>query len=310
MYLIKAMLKLTLTILGIFLIGSLPYLFYNYDRQMTVLKMIDTQEINNTLFLHDTINFDFIAYCTHVLKSIKNILNFDELQYYFAGVHYQLFPELWGIYINSMYYLIIAICIGLGGSIFLLIIYYLSPLRTRSKIYNVAFIIESLPDIFIMFLLQTLIVLLYKKTNLMLFDIASSYGNRAVGLPIICLSILPTIFLFKYLVLSLEEEEKKLYVELAQGKGLGKLYVLIVHILRNNVLTLFNHFKTIFWFTLSNLFVLEIIFNVNGIMKFITKVGPMNPEVTSYIVLLIFIPYSLFIYSFQFLTYRLTGGGN
>jgi peptide/nickel transport system permease protein len=173
------------------------------------------------------------------------------------------------------------------------------------------FVFESLPDIFLIFLMQYFIIITFKKTGLLLFNIVDSYNDPAFMMPVLCLSALPTVFLTKNLLNSFKDEEKQLYVELALGKGMTKTYVLVVHILRNALLSLFRHFKTIFWFTLSNLFILEIMFNIRGVMKFVTLFSPMTPDLTLYVLILFVFPYLLFYFLFQLVFFRMgLDGGN
>ncbi|MGA9290829.1 MAG: ABC transporter permease subunit, partial [Anaerobacillus sp.] len=79
-------------------------------------------------------------------------------------------------------------------------------------------------------------------------------------------------------------------VALARGKGLSRWRILLVHIFRNSILTLFNHMKGIILFALSNLLMLEIIFDVHGFMTFIYENGVLNPEIVTVALYMVFIP--------------------
>jgi len=96
---------------------------------------------------------------------------------------------------------------------------------------------------------------------------------------------------------------------MAKGKGLTRLQVLVVHIFRNAIITLMFHFKTIFWFSLSNLFVLEIIFNIYGIMTHIKTHASINPDVVTLSILLIFIPYYFLFQATSVMISRKVKGG-
>ncbi|KZE69047.1 hypothetical protein AWM68_01915 [Fictibacillus phosphorivorans] len=292
--------QLVLTFIGILLIVSLPYLFFNIDRQLAVLLSIDKGLIKNTWFLYDSIEVNWLRYFDHINVLIHQFFTFSNPQYYDHGEYVPLFPELWNLYGRSLFMLITALFLGLGISIVCtFLIMKLGSLGRRLSQMGL-FIFESLPDIFIILLLQYGVIFIFKKTGILLFNIADFYNNSAAVLPVLCLSVLPTVFLTKYLLLFFQNEEKELYVDLALGKGLSRNYVLLVHILRNALISLFNHFKTIFWLTLSNLFVLEILFNIKGVMKFITTFSPMTPDITVYVLLFFFIPYVLFFIVFEF----------
>lgn len=291
MQIIKLSVNFLLLCISIIMVGSIPFLIYDIDRQIKVLKMIESNEIENTLFLYDSVQFNIVNYFNHVQEMLGNIFSIQDFQYYKFKEYHPVFPELNQLYLMSAKYLIAALCIGLILAVTFSFLIMLLPTTQRDKVKKVLFVVESLPDIFIIFLLQFLIIWIYKKTDILLFQIVNVFGKPAFFLPVLCLSILPSIYITKYLLISLEEEEKQSYVEMAKGKGLSMYYIIFVHILRNAIFTLLFHFKTIFWFSLSNLFVLEIIFNIHGIMTHIKSYGSMNPDLVTVSILLIFIPY-------------------
>ncbi|MFK3960034.1 ABC transporter permease subunit [Guptibacillus hwajinpoensis] len=279
-----------LTSIGILLIGSLPYLFFNMKSQLNVLKMIDNNSLNNTSFLYDTIALNFDAYFHHMLHLLNVILTGNTIEYYVRGRELPLFPEFMDVYLTSMFYLIISIVLALILGIFLTLLTMLLPVHKRTLPKAFLFIIESLPDIFVILIAQLVIIWVYKKTNFLLFNISSGFDENAIVLPVLVLSLLPGIYIYKYLLLSFEEEEKLLYVELARGKGLKRSRILVLHVFRNSILTLFNHFKGVFLFAIANLLMLEIIFNIKGFMTFIFENGVLNPEILTIGLFMVFIP--------------------
>lgn len=119
------------------------------------------------------------------------------------------------------------------------------------------------------------------------------YDNPTYVLPIVCLAIPPTIHLTKIINLYLEEESIKDYVLLAKSKGIGINKVIITHIYRNILLNLVPHFRSHFVFILSNLIILEYIFNMNGLSKFLLDYGTANTGVLTVGLLLLFLPVQL-----------------
>jgi peptide/nickel transport system permease protein len=279
-----------LTSIGILLIGSLPYLFFNMKSQLNVLKMIDNDSLNNTSFLYDTIVLNFDAYFHHIIHTVNVILTGDTIEYYVRGRELPLFPEFMDVYLTSMLYLVISIVLALILGILLTLLTMLLPSHKRSLPKAILFIIESLPDIFVILIAQLGIIWIYQKTNFLLFNISSGFDENAIVLPILVLSLLPAIYIYKYLLLSFEEEEKLLYVELARGKGLKRTRILVLHIFRNSILTFFNHFKGVFLFAIANLLMLEIIFDIKGFMTFIFENGVLNPEILTMGLFMVFIP--------------------
>lgn len=289
-FLAKSTLQFILTSIGIILIGSLPYLLFNMKSQLEVLKMIERKELNNTLFLSDYIGLNYSAYFSHMVDTIRSILTGDVTSYYASGGQWPLFPKFFDAYIQSMQYLIASLAIALVVAFLLTIATMSFPSHKRKLPKAILFILESLPDIFIILLTQIAIIWIYSKTEILLFNITSGFGENAVLLPIIVLSLLPALYIYKYLLLSFEDEEELLYVELARGKGLNRSRILLIHIFRNSILTLFNHFKGIFLFALANLLMLEIIFEINGFMTFIFENGVLNPEIVTMALFMVFLP--------------------
>lgn len=286
----KSALQFLLTSIGIFLIGSLPYLFFNMKSQLDVLKMIERNELNNTLFLSDNIVMNYSAYFSHILDTVVLIFSGDSIQYYASGGDWPLFPKFFEAYIQSMQYLVASLFIALLAAILLTIFTMLLPAHKRSLPKAVLFVLESLPDIFIILITQITIIWIYQKTEILLFNITSGFGENAVLLPVLVLSLLPALYIYKYLLLSFEDEEKLLYVELARGKGLNRSRILLIHIFRNSIFTLFNHFKGIFLFALANLLMLEIIFDIKGFMTFIFENGVLNTEIVTIGLFMVFLP--------------------
>jgi ABC-type dipeptide/oligopeptide/nickel transport system permease subunit len=94
----------------------------------------------------------------------------------------------------------------------------------------------------------------------MMFRVVNFNEKRAYIVPILYLCALPNIKIFKILILNLEDEKTKPYVEVVRGKGFSPSYILRVYLLRNIFIHMFYHSKSIFLFTKSIfLFMLSIL---------------------------------------------------
>ncbi|MFC0272392.1 ABC transporter permease subunit [Metabacillus herbersteinensis] len=131
----------------------------------------------------------------------------------------------------------------------------LLPQKFRERIKFAIFLLESLPDILVIILLQLLIIMIYKKTDILLMKVVAVGDERAYLLPIICLALLPTIQLYRLCLHLFEEEFTKDYVLLTRAKGLKHSFILVVHILRNTVISMFLDSKKTIWYMLSALVV-------------------------------------------------------
>jgi peptide/nickel transport system permease protein len=245
--------------LGIIVIGIIPVIFY------AVVKLFkDIKDIVVTLF------------------------NLGDLKYQ-ASIHTEreVFPAIIEPYLYSMTVLFAALVIGVISAIVLTYITMLLHRKVINAIKFVVFLFESLPDIFVIILVQSFIVWIYHQTGTLLFSIAV-FKEKIYFLPIICLAVLPAVQFYKILILIFEEELEQPYVELARGKGMKKSWILLNHVLRNAAISMFFHSKTILWFMLSNLLILEYLFNLFGITTFLREY--MTPSIFTIGVFMIFFP--------------------
>ncbi|WP_020063163.1 ABC transporter permease subunit [Bacillus sp. 123MFChir2] len=269
----KMCMNFFLTLLGILCILCLPHLFI-YNNQMSFQPFLYVFEIEDTLkqlFSLNTVTF-----------KVSNSVSVKE---------YPFLPFLLDNYIYSLSLIIIAFVVALVLAFIAAYIYMLASRNKKRWMQQVLLICESLPDVMIIVSVQAFFIWVYKKTEFMPFTVLSLQDNRPYVLPILCLCILPTIQLFRFLILYLEEERHKPYVELLKGKGLTNPYIVRVHLFRNVIIHLFYHSKSIFLFMISNLFVLEYIFNVNGLMRFLVDYGSQNIVISLTAVFLIFVPF-------------------
>ncbi|HET7580431.1 MAG TPA: ABC transporter permease subunit [Bacillales bacterium] len=273
--------KFIWTVVGIFLIGSLPSLFH-------------------------LASVDFTAYFQQLGSVVADLLHPTDIIYFNpdSGLARDLFPEIFEpvLYSLKIYF----------GAFFLALIVALATtclvvfLRKRQIrwIEFLANIVESLPDVFIVFSFQLFIVWFYQQTGTLIMNIAGLGQDYAYLGPILCLSILPTMLFFRVMLLIFNEELEQPYVELAKSKGLTKKAIVFVHVLRNSLIGIFHHSQSILWLMLSNLLVLEYIFNIYGITRFIMTF--FSPDVLTVGMLLIFVPIYLILALGRLLIERLT----
>ncbi len=271
--------------LGIVLVGALPAIF----------------NVSGGEFV------SFTSYFSTVKQIAEGILNYKSLTYDWNGVERELFPFLLEPVFYSLTLLLGAIFLAYVMSTILTILTMLIPSKHRGKTKLFIYIFESLPDILIVFLMQFFIVFFYQKTNILLINFVTLSEDRVYLLPILCLAIFPTIQLYRLSVLLFEQELKKEYVDLARVKGVAYFSILLFHILRNASLSLFFQSKKIVWFMLSNLLIIEYLFNIFGITRFLSQY--MSPEIFTIGILLLFFPIFLLYNIFEYLLKNAANGG-
>ncbi|WP_377866755.1 ABC transporter permease subunit [Bacillus sp. R86525] len=262
-----------ISILGIICLGALPKLFYGFElRASTYIKSLKEIFVN----LMDISNFKYVG---------------DKF----------LFPQLFVHYKETIVIFLAAFFISLFVAFCIVYVIMSSSPRIQHRIKSFLIFLESIPDILLILGSQILVIWFFKQTGFLPFQIAAIGGESIRGLPIFCLSIPTTILFVKMLVLRFENELEKDYVLFAKAKGLNRFHILNRHILRNVLLSTLFFAKTNVFFMLSNLYIIEWIFNTGGIFMFLKSYEGIRVEVFIVSVLLIYIPIFILFKLFHYL---------
>lgn len=256
-------LKFVLSVAGIILIGAFPDLFSG-------------------------VQLDFSGYFLSLESLFSSIIHPNGLDYIISGVKRPLFPKILEPWSYSIILLFSAFFIAFAVSLATTYFTMLLSEKTRDKIKFVLFSLESVPDVLIIEIFTLIVIGLYKETGFLFLNIATYGAAKAYTLPIIVLAVLPTILLYRTMILGFEEETNQPYVDLARSKGLGIHHLLVSHIFRNALIHIFQHSKFTIWFMLSNLLVVEYIFNIHGLLYFMFMQN--SAEVFTIGLFLLFLP--------------------
>ncbi|PEC21776.1 ABC transporter permease subunit [Bacillus cereus] len=262
-----------ISILGIIFLGALPKLFYGFELNVS-------------------------AYIKSLKEVFAKLMDISNMQY--ASDKF-LFPQLFVHYKETMVIFLSAFCISLLVAFCIVYMIMSSSPRIQHRIKSFLIFLESIPDILLILGSQILVIWFFKQTGFLPFKIAAIGGESIRGLPIFCLSIPTTIMFVKLLVLRFENELEKDYVLFAKAKGLDRFHILNRHILRNVFLSTLFFAKTNIWFMLSNLYIIEWIFNTRGIFMFLKSYPDIRIEVFIVSVLLIYIPIFILFKLFHYL---------
>jgi ABC-type dipeptide/oligopeptide/nickel transport system permease component len=235
--------------------------------------------------------------------SISVYLGDDDRSYPLPEIFLSTYGYSFTILISSFFF---AVCISVIIS-YLIMLMPRRGYRNSLKLLNV---LDALPDVFIVVSFQIFIIWLYKKTDILFFNIYALQDERTYFLPIVCLSILPVIFLIKQFLFQLEEERDKPYVEFSYAKGFKKTYTVWVHLFRNVWIHFFLHLKPIFLLMLSNLFVIEILFHMNGFMMVLFRASTSSAAAFFLGMLMIFVPFFLVFQTGSFILKKWLKGGD
>jgi peptide/nickel transport system permease protein len=142
-----------------------------------------------------------------------------------------------------------------------------APKKLRNTFKKVINFFEGVPDLLIIFLFQFFVITLYQSTGIKFLQLYGIFGQKPYFVPIITISCLPVLFLIQFLIKVLEEEEVKDYVLYLKAKGLSQFNILVVHMLRNIFPLFIIQLRTSIWIILSNIYLLEYMFNIQGFTK-------------------------------------------
>lgn len=280
-YIIKdSLLSFVLSVIGIILLGSIPFMFTG-------------------------MSFNTDGYLDGIGELFKTMMKPSEIMYFTGSGVYPLFPEVWDIIGYSLTILFSAFFIALILALMFALSIFVLPAGLKDKIRVFSFMFESIPDVLIAIGMQFFIIWFFKKTNILLFQIVSLYDQKTYFVPIFCLTVLPTLLILRILLLNMEEEFGKQYIDTAKSKGIGRFRILWRHVLPNTLLSVFHQSRNILWFMLSNLLMIEYLFNIYGVTTLVREIG--NPPIFTISMLLLFLPMFLFFTALRIFTYKWVG---
>lgn len=268
----KVMVKFILSIIGILLVSGLPVL----------MAGLMAGELRIT---------EYVQSIKDVLESLWPLQEISVANYRIER-EVPVFPQIFDYISYSLEILFLALSAAVLLAIFFTILTMLLPERIRGRIKVTLYFLESLPDLLIIMLAQVIVIFIFDRSGVLISKIAVVNGERIYWLPILCLMVLPMIQLYRLCMLTFQEEERQMYVELARSLGFSRVYIILVHMFRNAIVSVFFQSKKTMWFMLSNLFVLELMFNLPGIMLFLRD--NLGPTVFLLTVFSFFLPMFLF----------------
>lgn len=260
-------LRFVLTIVGLIFLGSTPALFKGTSLNLK-------------------------GYWGSIESVLKQLIHFNHVTFTEYNAmkqnHYLLLPRLFNVGSFSIEIFILSFFLAFLIALLLTYITVLLPPIVIKIIKFILFLLESLPDLLVISIFQLFVIWVYTKTHILIVNIVAYGEHKVILLPVLVLTLLPTIMLYRLMILDFEEEENQNYVELAKGKGIGMSIIFLRHILRNAMIHIFIDSKYVLWFMLSNLLIVEVVFNIDGLLHFI-RMHPF-PIIISAGLIMMFIP--------------------
>ena len=123
------------------------------------------------------------------------------------------------------------------------------------------------------FVIALLLALLF-GVKLKFLPVAGLTGAANYVLPVVSLAVYPASVITRMIHNAAEEEMKRDYVVMARAKGLGRLRILFMHVLKNAWLPVLNYIGPAAAFLLTGSFVTESIFTIPGLgREFVTSIA-------------------------------------
>lgn len=198
-------------------------------------------------------------------------------------------------YRYSMTILLLSFIIVIILAVCMAIVVILSPPKVRNVLKNIINFFEGVPDLLIIFLFMFFVVTLYKTTGLKFLQLYGVFGNKPYFVPIMTVSFLPLFLMLQFLIKIITDEQTEPYVEYAKAKGIGQVRVLLVHILRNIFPLAIVQLRTIVWVLLSNIYLVEVILNINGFNQQLLKVVSLGGNITTLVIFLLMLTIPLLV---------------
>lgn len=255
------------------------------------------------------IHINWAVYYHALSKTVSSLIHIGDMVYYkpqLVGdpLTYKVFPTYWQFYFYSLKVFGSAFVISFIVGFLLTFLTIIQSKKVIRRIRLALSLLESIPDLFILISIESIVIFVFQKWHVLLFNIAGAF-KPTYAIPILMLTILPSILFFRILLLAALDEEAELYVDLAKTKGLTRSKIIISHIFRNALITLGSHVKSIFFFLFSNLVMVEYIFNIYGVTFYIFDHQQLDILTVS--ILLFYVPVFLVMAVIRLVSEYLTG---
>ncbi|MCM3764045.1 ABC transporter permease subunit [Neobacillus niacini] len=195
----------------------------------------------------------------YAVKSFIDMVGIRELKQYLAGDGLESY--LYTMNILSVSILVVVIA-GIVGAVVIMLL----PQKIRKPLTGIVNFTATAPELLIIFLLQYLVIYIYKTYHIKLFSLYGFFNASPKFAPIFIASFLPAIFYIQLVVKEFLNEEQQEYVLFARSKGLNYKIIYLKHIYRNIAPYCLIHFRIVVWFLLTNIYVMEYLFSLKGFM--------------------------------------------
>jgi peptide/nickel transport system permease protein len=211
----------------------------------------------------DSVKLNFNIFWDYVKADFLVLIHIEDVRYleFFKNL------DIMESYQYTMTILLASLIVVIFLAVVFAVIVMLSPIKVRNRLKSVINFFEGVPDLLVIFLFMFFVITLYKTTGLKFLQLYGVFGKMPYFVPIMTVSFLPLFLLLQFLIKVITDEQSQPYVLYVKAKGIGGIRILLVHIMRNIFPLAFLQLRTIVWVILSNIYLVEFIFNIKGFTK-------------------------------------------
>ncbi|MBU8918384.1 ABC transporter permease subunit [Bacillus sp. FJAT-29953] len=215
------------------------------------------------LGIGETLTFNLEPFWNSVKGNLQELTRIDDTSY-ISLFDEQNFTESYRYTMTIFCYSLLTV---MGTGMLAAMLVQLMPKKISRVLKQGINFFEGVPDLMVIFLIQFFVIVLYRETGLKFLQLYGVFGAKPYVVPVVTVSFLPAMLLSQFLIKVLEEEVVKDYIQYSRAKGLSPLIILIIHMLRNIFPLFIMQLRTSIWIILSNIFLIEFMFNLPGFTK-------------------------------------------
>jgi peptide/nickel transport system permease protein len=203
------------------------------------------------------------AYFLMALDFLEGLAGGRTLNFAAGDFRWHVLRELPAYFLLSLFYMLASCFCGL------LVGLPLGVARYRRRFawsQRALFLLNSFPDFFLIMVLQLAVASLTQLTGIRLASIAM-VNRPPLLLPIIALSLYPALYLMRIMATATHEISCQNYILCARARGFSRRHIFLREILPGLIPVLENDLSKLTLMILSNLFIAEQLFLLQGITR-------------------------------------------
>lgn len=225
-----------------------------------------------------------------IQQQFSQLAKLDEITYFNVTAQRELplLPDLGPLMKETLIIFTTSLVVSVVFALMYAYFFYRSGKRVRTVLQQTSQTLEMIPDLFWLIFSQYLAITIHKMTGFDRIEVAGGFAEYIRFLPILTLTLTILFFFLKWLTKHILEEEATPFLELARAKGVRPAGLFWKHLLPNLVYRFYLFFRSNLITVLSSLLIIEYLFNVQGIFRFVVY-NPVMP-ILLVILLVVYIP--------------------